>query len=95
MSNGLVVYGYIAWCLSTGLGFVTISPLSFEEDTGEYPIFLLFNEVHVHAKAERNQRNSFGVMKENVTLLVLGLWVRRVSALWPVTPTSPYTQCTN
>ena len=49
--------------------FVTISPLSFEEDTGEYPIFLLLNEVHLHAKADRNQRNSFGVMKENVTLV--------------------------
>ena len=49
---------YRAWCPSTGLdfclGFVTISPLSIKEDTGEYAKFLLLNEVHVHAKEGRN-----------------------------------------
>ena len=40
--------------------------------------FLLLNEVHLHTKAERNQRNRFRVINQSVTLvrvLVPGLYI--------------------
>ena len=77
------MYGYRAWCPSTGLdfcfGFVAITPLLFEDFTGKYHILLALNEVHVHAKDERNYLNSFRVMTKNMTLvrvLVPGLYSR-------------------
>ena len=63
MGTGLVMYGSWAWCPGIGpsfwISFLLILPLLFKGDIGEYHDLFLLNDVHVHAKHERNYSNGF------------------------------------